>query len=132
MSWIESQLQVLTQRVETLYRQVIDLANQIKAANQGLRASYQQPAGTTTSGGGGMYYCAPSGSIGAASGAPGAGAPGGPVSADVYKVSGGAYSLVASSADIYNPMLSATTANHVLAVADNGDGTYTAISQSCT
>ena len=130
MSWIESQLQVLTQRVETLYRQVISLADQIKAANQGLRASYQQPT-NTTSGGGGMYYCAPSGSIAAASGAPGGGTLSS-TTANVYKITSGAYSLVASGATIYNPMLSATTAGRVLAVADNGDGTYTAISQSCT
>jgi hypothetical protein len=131
MGWIEDRMQVTEQRVEYLKRLIDALTQQIQNAFQTARMAFQQPA-TTSGGSGGMFYCAPSGSIAAASGVPGTGTPGGPVTANVYRITGGAYVLATASASIYNAMLSATTASRVLAVSDNGDGTYTAISQSCT
>jgi hypothetical protein len=129
---MEGQFRSLEQKVEWLYRTVMDwILPQVRGTQQGIRGLYQQPVGTTT-GGGGMFYCAPSSVIAAASGVPGSGIPGGPQTANVYSITGGTYSLVASGASIYNPMLSATTGGRVLVVAANGDGTYTAVSQSCT
>ncbi len=132
MGWIENQLQILTQRVETIYRYVYqDLPNQIKAANQGLRASYQQPT-TTSSGGGVVYFCCPSSSISGGSGCPGSGSPGGPATGvSVYTISGGAYSLVTNSGSVYNAMPDSTTIGYLLICGANPDGTYTAISQAC-
>jgi hypothetical protein len=129
---MEGQFRSIEGKVEWLYRAVVDwILPQLRGTQQGIRGLYQQPTTTTTTAGG-MFYCAPSNAIGAASGVPGAGAPGGPQTANVYSISGGAYSLVTSGANVYNAMLSATTAGRVLVVAANGDGTYTAVSQSCT
>ncbi len=128
----ENQLRALEQRVEGMVRDMRTMWQQIKAALQQVRGAYSQGPTNQGSSGGGMYYCAPAGSIPAASGVPGVGTPGGPTTANVYKITSGAYVLVASSASIYNAMLSATTAGRVLTVADNGDGTYTAVSQSCS
>ncbi len=128
----ENQLRALEQRVEGMVRDMRTMWQQIKAALQQVRGAYSNGPTNQGSSGGGMYYCAPSGSIPAASGVPGVGGLAFPQTANVYKITSGAYVLVASSASIYNAMLSGTTAGRVLAVAANGDGTYTAVSQSCS
>jgi len=129
----EQQLRALESRVEYIYRWITDtILPQLRGAQQGVRGVYQQPTTTIQSSGEGVFWCAPSSSIPAASGVPGTGTPGGPVTANVYQMQSGAYVLVASSASIYNGMLSATIAGRVLAVCLNGDGTYSAPGQSCT
>jgi hypothetical protein len=131
MNWIEDRIRGLERRIEDLLRLVQDtILPQLRGTQQGIQGTYQQPVQTTTSGGG-MYYCAPGGSIAAASGTPAAAGTPGSGNAAIYALTGGVYSVHAASATVYNPMLSATTAGRVLAVADNGDGTYTAIAQSC-
>jgi hypothetical protein len=131
---MEGQFRSLEGKVEYLYRAVVDwILPQLRGAQQGIRGLYQQPIGEITTTGLGVFYCAPGSAIGGASGVPGVGAPGGPVAANVYAINAGAYTLVATGADVYNAMVSATTAGRVLAVAQNADGTtYTAIAQSCT
>jgi len=127
----EQQLRAVEAKVDYLYRFVTDtLYPAVKAALQGVRGTYQQPT-TSTSGGGGAFVCVPISAIGAASDIPGVGTPGGPALANIYQIQSGAYALVASSAYVYNAMLSATTVNHVLVVLPNGDGSYLAVSQSC-
>ncbi len=128
----EQQLRALEQRVEGMVRDMRTMWQQIKAALQQVRGAYSNGPANQGSSGGGVYWCAPSGSIAAASGVPGTGAPGGPVTANVYQMQSGAYVLVATSANIYNGMLSATTAGRVLAVCANGDGSYSAPGQSCS
>jgi len=127
----EQQLRSLEQRVERIDRDMRTLEEKVKAALQGVRGTYQQPT-TSTSGGGGVFFCAPGSSIAAASGVPGTGTPSSISGVSIYQISGGVYSLVTASGSVFNPMLAATTAGHVLAVSLNSDGTYSAISQSCT
>jgi hypothetical protein len=131
MSWVEDRLRGIERRVEDIYRWMLDLNSQTKANTQQGAASWQQP-NQNGGGGGSVYVAAPGSSIAAASAAPAGGTPGGPVSATVYQISGGAYVTFATSQSIYNAMLSATTSGRVLIVLPNPDNTWTAVSQSCT
>ena len=130
--WIEDRQRGVERRVEDLLRLILDtVLPQLRGVQQGLQGVYQQYVPNSSSSNGG-YWCAPANSIAAATGVPGVGAPGGPETADVYQMQSGAYVLVATNADIYNGMLSATTAGRTLAVWPNGDGSYSAPGQSCT
>jgi hypothetical protein len=130
---MEGQFRSLESKVEWLYRAVMDwILPQLRGAQQGIRGLYDQPTASVTTAGSDVYVCAPAGSIAAATGAPGAGGSPAMTTADVYVISGGTYVLQTASATVYNAMLSATTAGRVLVLGLNPDGTYTAISQSCT
>jgi hypothetical protein len=127
----EGQFRALEQKVEWLYRAVMDwILPQLRGAQQGIRGTYQQPTSSSTTAGADVYVACPAGSISPASGCPGAGAPG-LGTADVYVISGGAYVLQTPGATIYNAMPDATTGGWLLILGLNPDGTYTAISQAC-
>ncbi len=131
----EQQLRALEQRVEGMVRDMRTMWQQLKAALQQVRGAYSNgPANDGSGGGGGIFVCAPATSITHASGAPGTGAPGGPVTGvSMYKINSGAYALVTSSASVYNAMPHDTAgAGYVLICAANGDGTYLAVSQACS
>ena len=124
----------LESRFERLRLLVTELQKAVNNALQGLRnVQSNLPFGSGTSPG--VIYVAVTGSGGipAASAAPLSGTPGSATGLSVYLISGGTYTLVTSTATIYNPYLSATaSAVKVLTVCPNGDGTYTLVGESCT
>jgi hypothetical protein len=56
---------------------------------------------------------------------------GGSATANVYALSGGTSTLVATGATVYNTYAVATTSGKPLTVGANGDGSFTVIGQSC-
>ena len=74
-----------------------------------------------------------SGTIAAASGRPGSGAPGGPLTGQaIYQITGGAWVEIDTNGSVYNGLEDATVITKTLIVLQNADGTYTAIQQGCT
>jgi hypothetical protein len=131
MTNLELRVFRLETRLAALERILDALATQL-----GTIAQNQWTGTTPGSGVGGaasnFLVCSPTGSLPAASGNPGTGVPGGPLAAqNVYRVNAGAWSLLTSTASIYNPMTSATVASKGLVVLPNADGTYSAVTQSC-
>jgi hypothetical protein len=127
MSW-EQRVYTLEQRVEYVLRYLQDLLDQIRAAAQNARNAYAQaqPGGT---GGSGVYFCLPTSLAGATGTWPSL-TPGSQ-SLAVYQVNAGALVSV-GTATVYNFYPAATSASLVLSVTPNGDGTFSAVAQSCT
>lgn len=120
---LEAALQALIGQVSQLTDQVGNLAQQ----------QYQPSGGTTGgSGGGATVFFANHLNLAAATGTWPSITPAGPVTADVYKVGGGAMVLVQAGAAIYNALPDATDNTKRQVLGPNGDGTYSVISQSCS
>jgi hypothetical protein len=121
---LEQALRLLQQQVSNLIAQVGNLMQQQYAP---------QPFGGGGGGNNFPYFCSPTGTVTAATGPPSTGTPGGPLaSQQVYEISGGAFSSVATGVDLYNAMQSSVVATKTCAVLQNQDGSYSVISQSCT
>jgi hypothetical protein len=123
-------------RLETLWRSLQRSIASLTTRADGQDALARQSSGVQynwdTPGGGGttVWFClTPSSSSWTGTALPG----GSPVSfvADVYKLSGGAYSLVTASATVYNGYLSSPANSKMVTVGANGDGSYTLIGESC-
>ena len=130
----EQQLRALEQRVEGMVRDMRTMWQQIKAALQQVRGAYSNGPTNQGSSGGGHVLLRPSGSIAAASGCAGRRrARAGPYDGQRLQDARAAPTCWWLAAQASTTRCSsATTAGRVLAVCANGDGTYSAASQSCS
>jgi hypothetical protein len=129
MGWIENQIQIVTNRVEYLFRLLTDLTAQLRAVQQGLQSAFQQEQGTTSSGGATCWF-ADNLNLAAATGAwptitPSSG------TYTVYHANAGALVSIGSKT-VYNFMPDATDSTKRQILGKNADGTYSVITQSCT
>jgi hypothetical protein len=118
-------------RLEDQLRDVLQAITEIRA-QLGKIAQDQFAGGGGYGGGGGgvgAYFCLPT-SLGGASGTWPTLTPGSQ-SLTIYQVVSGALSSV-GTATVYNFYPAATVASKVLQVEPNGDGSYSAVAQSCT
>jgi hypothetical protein len=130
-TWLESQINIHTQQITTLQDQLAQLTARVITLEQA-----QQNTGFGYQGGGSgaaIYFYAGGSVIPAATGLPGSGTPGGPVTgATVYQILNGAFSTFSTSASIYNGLMSPTVSGKGCILEQNADGTFTVIAQSCT
>lgn len=129
MGWLESRIRMAEQRLEYLYRLLQDLIAQVRALQQGLMAAQQQ--GSMPTSGGVPCWFIPASGMAAASGNAPSGTPTSLTNQTVYRLSGGSWQTVTSSATVYNPIPSALASGKMAAILKNVDGTYSAITQSC-
>jgi hypothetical protein len=120
MGWIESQLQLVTSRVEYLFRLISDLTNQLRAAQQGLQGAFQQWGSGSESDRSGVYY-ADGLSIAAFSSTTGV---------TVTRSWDSAHDT--TSGKVWNVMPDATNALKRQILGKNPDNTYTVITESCS
>jgi len=120
VKWVQDRLRSLTNRVDALDNSVRQMS--------GMQYNW----GGGGSGGPGVMFCVtPASGSWASAGPPPGSSPGGPFTADVYKISGGGYVSVAGSASVYNGFPSSPGNSKVVAVCPNGDGTYSVVGESC-
>jgi hypothetical protein len=126
MGWIESQITRAEERIEYLFRQVGELRDQLRGVQQGVQGAYQQGGGESAPGNDADVFFA-----NAATGVWPSITPTS-TTADVYKVAAGALVLVTAGATVYNFMPDATDATKRQILGSNGDGSYSALTQSCS
>lgn len=118
----ESRILEIERRLGLQARQLDDIASKLTQVQQEVRRAWMQgwsPGGSST----GVYYIDPV-VISA----------GGNVTGQTVKyLVGGVATNITTNGTVYNKMDAATvsTANKIIVVGPNGDGTYLAISQSC-
>jgi hypothetical protein len=118
---VENDLTAIKRQLDDIFQQLGKIAqNQFAPGNVGLGSG---------GGGGNTFFCLPT-ALGAATGTWPSLTPASQ-SLTVYQVVSGALSSV-GSATVYNFYPAATVASKVLQVKANGDGTYSAVAQSCT
>jgi hypothetical protein len=122
MSWIESRITQLEQRVEYLYRQLQQVLQQVRAAlNQLNQVGGGGSGGSSSSGL--VYTCTPSNIIAA----------GGSLATQTINLyQAGTASPLTGTYTVYNPMGAATVVTKTLIVMPDGVGNFVAITQSCT
>ena len=124
-------LKELQRRIENLGTDLTRLARRVAGNEQSTMKNWgfspRLPDSATTN----VYFAVTPSSSSWPGGAPSGGTPGS-FTANVYKISGGAYVLVASSATIYNGYPSSPDVSKTVALGANGDGTYSVIGESCT
>ncbi len=130
MAWIETQLRQAQERIEYLFRWVQRLQDQLRAANQGVQAAFQQFGDSTPSNDTDVFF-ADHLNIAACPGLLTVATPTS-TTGDVYKIAGGAFVLVASGATIWNGLPDPTDNTKRQILGSNGDSTYTVKSESCT
>jgi hypothetical protein len=120
--WIANRLGALESRVEYLIRLIADLTQQLRGAQQAAKGVGSDYNNAPTGSGGGAFKCV------SAAGTAG----GGSSSETIQQLSAGSFSSI-GTATIYNPMPSdAIPSGHTVTLAAVGDGTYMALSVSCT
>jgi uridylate kinase len=112
------------QKLATLAQQVAQLAQQLWAV--------AAMAGGGGGGGGGVFYFSPTAALSGPAGAPGTGSPTSLANQHIYAISGGAWSSVSTTATVSCGLPSGIVATKTCICIPNGDGTYSAIAQSCT
>lgn len=124
MGWLESRIQVLEQRVESLYRRLLGDEQTLANVRQQLKGAYQQLGGG--GGGGGTYYaCTLSAALAHGSSVTGQ---------TVWTLSSGARTNVSTNATVYNDGPNAADdipSGSQAILAENADGTYTATGVYC-
>jgi hypothetical protein len=132
MSWIESRVLLIEQKVESLYRRVADLKATLDTVRQQLRSAYQQlPFGGGSSSSGDWYCLTPaSGSWGATWSGSTPTSPGS-FSATVYSVSGTTPSSLGTQT-VYNWFPASPATSKVIKLTMDAGGNFTTGPQSCT
>jgi hypothetical protein len=127
MTNLEARTKRLEDELEDARRLIRELQTEVGKIRQDQFAA--SPAGGGGGGGAGVFFCLPT-SLGGATGSWPTLTPGSQ-SLTVYQVVGGALSSI-GTATVKNFYPAATVASKVLEVTPNGDGTYSAVAQSCT
>lgn len=131
--WVEARITPAEQKLEWILRWINQWTPLIKQALQNARTASATYGGGGGGSGGGVFFYAGGSVIPAATGLPGTGTPGGPVTGQtVYQIASGAFGVFSSSASIYNGLMSATAAGKGHVVAQNPDGTFCVVAESCT
>lgn len=137
MQWIESRMRVIEQRVESLYRRLLDDEGVLAGVRQQLRAAFQQGGGGAPAGAGAGFYVCMSPSSGTIQGTWSGGAPtaGGSFAATVYQVSwsGGTPAFASlGTQTVVNWLPAALAASKACVLIPDGSGAYGVASQSCS
>jgi hypothetical protein len=113
----------LERRMAHLERRLGQIDSKSTQAAQSVAQVWGSPGGGGgTAGGPAGFECLSIPAIGA----------GGSATADVYQMVRGTSVLFATGATIWNPYLSATTAGRICTLAQNSDGSFMILGQSCT
>jgi hypothetical protein len=129
VGWIESQIQIVTNRVEYLFRLLQDLTQQIRGLQKGLQGAYQQWEPNQDSGGATCYFADNLNLAGATGTWPSITPSSG--SYTVYYANGGALVSLGSKI-VYNFMPDGTDNTKRQILGKNADATFSVIAQSCT
>ncbi len=123
MTNLEQRIRNLEMQLTSQAAAVQSLASQVAALQQQSRTTQQSPYGGGSGTGGSIYTIAPvvitaGGSV---------------TGQTVYALVSGTSTALGGTWTVYNVMAAATvsTAGKTIIVAPNGDGTYTAVNQSC-
>lgn len=120
--WIANRLGALEARVEYLMRLISDLTQQLRGAQQATKSVGASFQNVPSSGGAGAFKCVSAAGTAAA----------GSSTETIQQLNAGSFSSI-GTATIYNPMPSdAIPSGHTVTLAAVGDGTYMALSVSCT
>jgi hypothetical protein len=128
---LEQRLYESEKAIRKLQDQVAQLTQRVGALEQNQFAS--QGAGGGISGAGqSCFFYAGTSVIPAATGLPGVGTPGGPVTGQtVYLISGGGFVSFSTNASIYNGLMSPTVTGKGHVLNQNPDGTFSVVAESC-
>jgi hypothetical protein len=129
--WIEQGLRALTNRYEYLYRLMLEFKAQLRALQQGLQAAQQQGSqgGSGPAASGAFAFC-PSAIMNASGSCLGSA---GTVltGQTVEQFAAGTWTLVDSSATVYNATPSPIVAGQQCWLLADGSGNWVVITQSC-
>ena len=82
-------------------------------------------------GGAGALIMSPSGGIAGATGLPGTGTPASITGQSLYIIAGGAFTLATSTGNVFNGLEAAVVTTKGCVCAQNPDGTFSVVGQSC-
>jgi hypothetical protein len=128
VNWAEPRIYGAEQRIEYLLRQIQDLTDMVKAAQQLARSAFQQP-GNLNSSGSGVFFCLPTTLAGASGSWPSL-TPSSQ-SLTVYQASGTSLTSM-GTATVYNWYPASPAASKVCFVLPDGAGNYVVVDQSCS
>jgi hypothetical protein len=122
IGWISTRLGALEARVEYLFRLLQDLTQQLRGAQQQGKGIGSAMPNVPSGGGGGAFKC-----VSAAGTAAGSSS-----TETILQLTAGSFASI-GTATIYNPMpADAIPSGHTVALTAVGDGSYMAVSVSCT
>jgi hypothetical protein len=120
--WIANRLGALEARVEYLMRLIADLTQQLRGVQQQGKGIGSAMPNVPSGGGSGAFKCVSAAGTAA----------GGSSTETILQLTGGSFTSI-GTATIFNPMpADAIPSGHTVALAAVGDGTYMALSVSCT
>lgn len=132
MRWIESRLRLIEQRIEGLYRRLLNDEGLIAANRQGLRAAFQQPSGTGSGSGDAVFVCYPTAAVSGATWTSGVPTSAVSFSATVYQVAGTGTVTNGGTQTCLNWLPASLKANLACLCVKDGAGNFVVTGQSCT